>query len=336
MTEAAARAVRELGSQQSTAELAQWIRGDEPVVIRGLVSDWPIVAAAAQGVAAAGSFLQSIYSGAPMKVARGDPAIRGKFFYGEDMRSVNFERIEMSFDAAMQQLQAEAQRAEPASIFLQSLPVEQFFPRFVEQQRLAVLDASIAPRIWIGNALTVQTHFDLLKNIACLVAGRRRFTLFPPEQLPNLYIGPLDFTPSGVPVSMARLEAPDFEQFPRFRIALDHARVVDMLPGDALYIPFAWWHHVESQAPFNILVNYWWADSRPALNPFGSLLHAIAALREMPENERAVWRNLFDYYVFKTGGEPLAHLRPEHRGMMGEMSAQRIAEIKAILQQQLR
>jgi hypothetical protein len=329
--------VKELvASAISAADMAEVLRGDDPVVVRGLVSDWPVVARAAVSPAEVGAFLKSFYSGAPVTVMRGEPAIRGKFFYRDDMRGLNFDRADVPFDAGMQLLMAEMGKADPASIYLQSLPMAQYFPRFMEQHRIAALDPAITPRIWIGNAITVQAHFDLMKNVACLVAGRRRFTLFPPEQLPNLYIGPLDFTLSGPPVSMVRLEAPDFEKYPRFRTALEHARVVELEPGDALYIPYAWWHHVESLTPFNILVNYWWSDARPNLGPFDSMLHAIAALRELPENERKVWRELFDYYVFKTSGEPLAHLLPEHRGMMGDMTAQRVAEIKSILQHRLR
>ena len=119
------------------------------------------------------------------------------------------------------------------------------------------------PRIWIGNRSLVSTHFDLSDNIACVVAGRRRFTLFPPEQLPNLYVGPLDHTMAGQPASMVELNAPDFERFPRFREALAAAVTAELEPGDAIYIPTLWWHQIEALAPFNILVNYWWEDAPP-------------------------------------------------------------------------
>jgi hypothetical protein len=325
-----------VASGMDAATLAEVFRGAEPVVIRGLISDWQIVSIARQGAQAVSDYLNSLYNGAPVGVIRGEPAIGGKFFYRDDMRGVNFGRTQAPFDVAMQLLLAEMLNADPASVYIQSLPMSQFFPRFMERHQIAALGPSIAPRIWIGNALTVQTHFDLLKNVACLVTGKRRFTLFPPDQLPNLYVGPLDLTPSGVPVSMVKLDAPDFEKYPRFREALPHARVADLEPGDAIYIPFAWWHHVQSLTSFNILVNYWWSEGGPNSGSYDTLLHATAVLRELPEQERKVWRGIFDYFVFKTSGEPLAHLQPEHRGLLGEMTPQRIAEIRSLLAQKFR
>jgi oxalate decarboxylase/phosphoglucose isomerase-like protein (cupin superfamily) len=52
---------------------------------------------------------------------------------------------------------------------------------------------------------------------------------------------------------------PDFTRFPRFREALKHAIVAELEPGDALYIPSLWWHHVESIGVLNAMVNYWWS-----------------------------------------------------------------------------
>ena len=69
--------------------------------------------------------------------------------------------------------------------------------------RLELLPPELArPRIWLGNRSEVSAHFDLSDNIACVVAGRRRFTLFPPDQVANLYVGPLDHTMAGQPASM--------------------------------------------------------------------------------------------------------------------------------------
>jgi hypothetical protein len=196
-----------------------------------------------------------------------------------------------------------------------------------------LLDATDIPRIWIGNAVKVQTHYDLSRNLACVAAGKRRFTLFPPEQLANLYIGPVDFTPGGTPVSMVPLDEPDFDRFPRFRQALDAAQVAELEPGDALYLPYAWWHHVESLEGFNILINYWWNEQQAPAQPYDSLLHAVLAFRDLPADERKFWQGMFEYFVFETEGPSLTHLAPQHRGHLGPASPQKAAAIKAILGQ---
>ena len=67
--------------------------------------------------------------------------------------------------------------------------------------------------LWIGNQSRVAAHYDFPTNIACSVAGHRRFTLFPPEQLENLYVGPVDFTPAGQPISTVDFAQPDYADF---------------------------------------------------------------------------------------------------------------------------
>ena len=63
--------------------------------------------------------------------------------------------------------------------------------------------------MWLGNRAIVAPHYDIHDNLACVVAGRRKFNLFPPEQIENLYPGPTLVTPGGVPVSMVDLNQPD-------------------------------------------------------------------------------------------------------------------------------
>ncbi len=79
---------------------------------------------------------------------------------------------------------------------VQSEDIAELLPQFAAENRLALV-RGVRPRIWIGNRIRVAPHYDLKENVACCVAGRRRFTLFPPDQLANLYPGPFELTPGG-------------------------------------------------------------------------------------------------------------------------------------------
>ena len=163
--------------------------------------------------------------------------------------------------------------------------------------------------IWIGNRTVIPAHYDLPDNLACVAAGRRRFTLFPPEQLRNLYVGPLDFTPAGQAVSLVDLHQPDLARYPRFAEALAQAQSAELEAGDALFIPSMWWHHVEGLTPFNILVNYWWRQSPGWMDtPFNTLLLALLTMRELPPAQRAAWQELFRHYVFDSDSSEAAHI----------------------------
>ena len=109
------------------------------------------------------------------------------------------------------------------ALVAQSALIADCLPGFERENRLRVLDPSVQPRIWLGSAVTTPAHFDESNNVACVVAGTRRFTLFPPEQVGNLYIGPIGHAPTGTPISLVSLENPDFDRFPRFRDALSAA-----------------------------------------------------------------------------------------------------------------
>ncbi len=309
----------------------------QPAVLRGLINDWPAVKLGRESPDALADYLKSCDTGKPTLTLLGDPSIKGEFFYADTLDRCNFQSGHVAISIALTRLLEQRTAAQPHAVYIQSTPVDQYLPKFLDSHRLALLPESVMPRIWIGNQLRVQTHYDLMDNIACVVAGRRRFTLFPPEQLPNLYVGPLDKTISGAPVSLVSLENPDFGRYPRFAEALETAQTAELEAGDAIYIPYMWWHHVRSLEPFNVLVNYWWDDVPAEMgSPFPALMHALLSLRDLPPGRTRAWKTMFDYFVFGEYGEPMAHLQPQDRGAMGPADDAQKRHMRAELLKRLR
>jgi hypothetical protein len=308
------------------------VGGYAPVVIRGLVHDWPLVAAAAQSVDAVAAHLLQFDRGAAAEAFVGAPEIDGRFFYSPDMKGFNFERRRGGFAELLRYLLGVVDKEGAPSVYAGALETAQMLPGFAEANPLPLLDGLDAPpRVWLGNRSTITTHFDVSDNVACVAAGRRRFTLFPPDQIHNLYVGPLDRTVAGQPTSMVELNNPDFARYPRFREALAAAQTAELAPGDAIYIPALWWHQVEALAPFNALVNYWWNDSPDAAARFDAMVHAALAIGHMPEARRDAWEAMFDTFVFRHHGDPVDHLAPEHRSVLGEPTPALRQYIKAYL-----
>lgn len=303
----------------------------EPVVMRGLVRDWPAVAAAQESDAAIVDYLIECGPTKPVGAIAARPEEKGRFFYNEDLTGFNFVSGRGQLEMFLRDLLAVGNEANPPAMAMQSEVIPDVLPAFGEANRLALLP-EVAPRIWIGNRIRVSPHCDLMENVACVVAGRRRFTLFPPEQVTNLYPGPFELTPAGTPVSMVDPLAPDLDRYPRFAAAWATAQQAELAPGDALYIPYMWWHGVESLEPVSILVNYWWNEGPANLStPYDAMLHNILAFRHMPPDQRAVWKTMLDYYIFESEGDPAAHL-PEHaKGMMGPLTGELAGRLRATL-----
>jgi hypothetical protein len=318
------------------ADFVTYIRpAGQPAVLKGAIRDWPAVRAGQDSDARLADYLKTHDNGEQAGVYLGAPEIRGNFFYGADTRSENFRHGPTPIPVALDRLIQEKANANPWSVYVQSAPVKKHMPGFAGENRLDLLP-DVEPRIWIGNAAITRAHYDLNHNIACVVAGRRRFHLFPPAQLANLYPGPFDRTIGGVPVSMVDAENPDLERYPRFAEAQKAMLTVELESGDALYIPYGWWHQVHSLSRFNVLVNYWWDDApKAAAGGYEALFHAILAIRDMPEGHQALWKTLFDYYAFTGGGDPLAHLTDGDKGSLGPLTPERVRQIKAFLRKSL-
>jgi hypothetical protein len=301
----------------------------EPVVLEGLVRDWPAVRAAVDSPEAGCAYLARLDAGTEADAVLVPAGLGGRMFYEAGLGDFNFARRKLSVSAVLQQLARYSHFEAPPSVALQCAHISECLPAFEAANAMPLLDADVHPRLWLGNAFLTPAHIDELDNLACVVGGRRRFTLFPPEQVRNLYIGPLDFTPAGAPVSLVSLKSPDFERFPRFREALAAARTADLEPGDALFIPAVWWHHVESFDVVNILVNYWWQQASAVqgerVSPTKALLHALLSIRHLPPAHREGWAAVFSHFVFDA--DAAAHIPDERQGVLKPLPPERVESL---------
>ena len=310
---------------------------NRPAVLRNLLGDWPAVKAARESQTGLVNYIKRCDTGGAVNAMIGPPEINGRFFYSDDFQGFNFGARQVPISAAMDTLVSLANEEQPPAIALQAMYVPEVMPAFLEDNRMPLLDNDVGPRIWIGNRSMIATHFDNNYNIACVVGGSRRFTVFPPEQVANLYIGPLLRTPGGSPISTVDLRNPDLARFPKFRQALESAGEAVLEPGDAIYIPLLWWHGVEALSPLNILVNYWWNEASPAHHkPILALVHSMALMSGLPAEQRESWRALFDHFVFQANGDPGAHLPADLRDVYGELSPSDRDQIMAFIVERMR
>jgi hypothetical protein len=315
------------------------VAAEQPALLKGLVRGWPLAQVSSPQEAA--TYLKSFYQGRPVVAFIARPELKGRFSYTPDATRLDFQSERGPLDDYLGRVMAHLGDANAPSIYLGSTDVDLYLPGFRAANDLVLnhpMFAANPPMVgaWIGNRTTALAHHDMSHNVACVTVGRRRFTLFPPEQVENLYPGPLEPTPGGQVVTMADIQAPDYERFPKLREALAAAQVAEMEPGDALFYPAMWWHQVEALESFNVMINYWW-NTTPAYmdSPHNTLLHALLSLRDRPEQEKRAWRAMFDYYVFGPAGKAAAHLPEGARGNLAPLDEDMARRLRAKLLQRL-
>jgi hypothetical protein len=330
-----AQHVREIeGLRPDNVPISDLVAGNVPVVLRGLVSNWGITRAAMKSDRSAMDYIGGFYNGRPVNASVGAPEIQGRLFYSDDFSRLNFSVEKVKLDEFLARIESHISDDRGPTMYIGSTVVDSCLPGFRHDNDLDLgaqgIDAP--PAIWIGNRTIASCHYDSPNNIACCVVGRRRFTLFPPEQIFNLYPGPLDPTPGGQAISLVDFANPDFGKYPRFEQALEFAQVTEVGPGDAVFVPSMWWHHVQGLSAFNTLVNYWWS-SVPAFipTPMHALYHAIWALRDRPESEKQAWKNVFQYYVFGPAELAGEHFPEAARGLLGPLTDDQARFMRSML-----
>ena len=331
------KAIRVVENCQANHLSEEILLSNEPLLLKNFVHDWPLVKEAKKSDSAVISYLRNFDAKKPLTAMTGDPSIKGRIFYNEDLSGFNFDYRRVSLEEIFQKLTECSKLEEPPMIYVGSTNIDNWLPGFREENDITLGKHQPIASLWIGNRSRVAPHYDFPTNIACSVAGKRRFTFFSPEHLDNLYVGPIDFSPAGQPISLVDLLDPDYEKFPKYRNAESDAIVADLDVGDAVLIPSMWWHHVEARNDLNVLVNYWWRTSPNFMgSPLNVLQHAIMGLRDLPDEQRGIWKSLFDYYVFNQKEENISHIPENARGALNPMDENIADKIKNVLSDKFR
>lgn len=333
---AIANKVREIAGLDPQSLPDAVLKSTQPLVLRALVASWPAVRAGLESAQAAAAYLRKFYRDATVGALLGAPDIGGRFFYNENLSGFNFRSVRLKLDTVLDEIERHRNDPKPPAIYVGSTTVDTCLPGFRAENDLDLGDRQPLASVWLGNRTRIAAHHDLPDNLACVVVGHRRFTLFPPSELGNLYVGPLDFTPAGQAISLVDFAQPDFAKFPKFADALRNAQIAELEPGDAVFIPSMWWHHIEALDSFNVLLNYWWRQSPAYMDsPMNALMLAIMSVRDLPEEQRKAWQNSFRHYVFEADGNTASHIPENARRVLAPLDDAAARELRARLIQKL-
>jgi len=113
------------------------------------------------------------------------------------------------------------------------------------------------PTLWLGTS-TADTpfHHDCCDNFVVMIAGVKRFTLAPTTDWRTL--NPVC---SGPNKSLCWAKVPDPNKSGLTKKSQEivdsmHKIIVDLQPGEILYMPAGWFHHVKNMGP-TVMVNHW-------------------------------------------------------------------------------
>jgi HSPB1-associated protein 1 len=107
---------------------------------------------------------------------------------------------------------------------------------------------------WLGTAgAHTPCHYDTYGfNLVAQLAGRKRWILYPPEDTCFLQPTRIPYEESSV---YSRI---NFEKWAEAVPVIEgtHPHVVELVPGDVLFVPRHWWHHVRNEE-LSVSINTW-------------------------------------------------------------------------------
>jgi hypothetical protein len=249
------------------AAMKRYISSNTPVVVKGLADfpplNWSI------------DSLEKRYGDVPIRVVVSD----SQHFAYDDKRERTIVQMTLSefLDRGIRSLGADGKY-----YVLGKSPAEQF-PGLMNEIKLpeqllpfiSGMGLFLEKNIWMSHGGTrTALHFDTQDNFNIQIEGEKIFWLYPPR-IDGMYT--YNFYSQASYVSPVDPRHLDRERFPLFPNPEDGFEVA-LKPGDMLYLPYGWWHQVDTTGEQNLNVNFWWVPYAKLLPLWQQSLRGAAVL----------------------------------------------------------
>ena len=96
--------VKQLENCSADAIADEVLTSTEPLLLKGLVADWPVVQAGKKSAKAAAQYIQGFDRDTPLTAYEGPPDINGRIFYNEEFTGFNFSRTRQTLKQVLDKL----------------------------------------------------------------------------------------------------------------------------------------------------------------------------------------------------------------------------------------
>jgi hypothetical protein len=207
------------------------LRRDEPFLIKRAVPNWTATRTWSHG------WFKQHYGDRRVWVERGDD------FLHFDIENITIREF----------VGRTVEQNPPEQLYLTEGHVFALFPELTDHIDLDRPDLfnqvlMSPPKIYMGPAGSFSSiHYDHAPNLTAQVYGRKRWVFYTPDQTDLLYPYPRHHFLSHFSKINTLEKLVDFDSFPLFKRAEQREAIVE--PGDIIYVPVGWWHHVTSLDP---------------------------------------------------------------------------------------
>ena len=312
--------VRRITAPRSLASLEEVVAAGEPVVFPQETVHGELVEAGRENPGRLLDILSQRAGERKLSVAQIAPEAQGILSHsGRGGLAAAWTPVETKLADVLERMRHESSEAE--RLLIHGAPVEEVLPELSALMHLPIRP-EVAGRLWLGTARGIDLSFDAFESLRWLFLGQMRIYLIPPSLSPAMQIGALEGSHLNAPISLLDPEAADHE-------LPDGARIIDLVPGEVLYIPTYWWHCFRTERPF-AMINHSWTDlaGRAAKAAHATFWQAVLSIRELPRPHREHYARLMDSIVFRKDGDPYSHLPVADQGLAGTPTPERRVELR--------